>query len=154
MAEQATDQIEESLDLMEEERSFGSLDEVIAVEASENEGRWVKWAAVPGLEVKLAHGRASHDKFAELDRRYRLRHKKLRDKPVPAKDQRELYILAIFGTSVLDWKGVEIKGQKLEFNEANFRRAMQIERFRKFIVDSIDAIQEERDETEEDMGKG
>ena len=154
-AKQADQKIDEALDLLNEERVFPSLDALIATEDAENEARWVNWPAVEGAEVLIAHARTSGDKLQELERRYRMRHPKLKNKPIPSDDFNKIYFLAQFGTTVKDWRGFTVNGAPFEFTEANFLRLMDnYQRFRQFIAETATELQEARDEVKEDMGKG
>ena len=149
-AKQADQKIDEALDLLNEERVFPSLDALIAAEDAENEARWVKWPAVEGAEVLIAHARTSGDKLQELERRYRMRHPKLKNKPIPS-----IYFLAQFGTTVKDWRGFTVNGAAFPFTETNFLHLMDnYQRFRQFIAETATELQETRDEVREDMGKG
>lgn len=135
------DALEAELD----EQEADDLAEIFAAEQHEKEGRWIRWPALKGCEVHLAHFTAATDAKSQLEATYRKRKRKLPSEALPAQVEERLWEEAMFGTVVRGWRGMTDGATELPFTKLNYRRLMGLRRFRSFVLAKAREAQNFRD---------
>ena len=116
---------------------FESADEWFSVEALENEGVEAECPLLPGFFATFCHVERSRDAYNKEERKYRIAKKIDSEEKLSPSIEEGLTRNALFGNSVIAWRGLVVKGRTWPFDHLHYNKLWDKRRFRQWALVQI-----------------